>query len=132
MLNFISYISNHRVARFLFAGGTGAVTQVFFLYFFTEIVGFWYLVSGILAFIISIIVSFLLQKNFTFNHKTVRKSHHQVMLYCANALMNVCINTVLLYFFVEILHAYYLVAQLVASLLIAGLSFFVYKRFIFI
>jgi putative flippase GtrA len=132
MYNLAKKISSHKMVRFFFSGGMGAFTQIFFLYFFTEIVGLWYLISAIIAFCISVVVSFSLQKSLTFNHETSRKAHTQIVLYCMNALMNVCINTLILYFLVDILHAYYLLAQLISSLLIAGLSFFVYKRFIFI
>ncbi|MES2437250.1 MAG: GtrA family protein [Patescibacteria group bacterium] len=121
----------HRILKFCLAGSIGAGTQLFFLYLFTDVFHIWYLQSGIYAFALSIVVSFILQKWWTFSHDPLNKINVEIGLYLANALINVVLNTLILYILVDILHAYYLVAQIIASLLIAVLSYFIYKHFIF-
>jgi putative flippase GtrA len=57
--------------------------------------------------------------------------HVQLGIYFFVAVGNLVLNTVLMYLFVEKIGLYYLIAQIVASALIAVESFFVYQRLIF-
>ena len=44
--------------KFIIAGGTAAFTDLVLLYIFTDILGWWYLVSAAIAFVIAFFVSF--------------------------------------------------------------------------
>jgi putative flippase GtrA len=50
-------------------GALGALTDLFFLYVFTEYAGLHYLISQVFSFIISFFVGFLFQKHITFQKK---------------------------------------------------------------
>lgn len=120
-----------KIVRFIIAGTLGALTQVGALAFFADFLGLWYLLGSVLAFVISITVSFILQKWWTFNHRDNSTIPTQAGLYLANALVNLGLNTAILYLLVDHAGLNHLVAQLVTSALVAILSFFVYNHLIF-
>ncbi len=121
----------NKIFRYLIAGGTALVTNLFFLYALTEWLGLYYLVSVVVAFLLAVAVSFLMQKYLTFRDRSVANLHRQMMIYLTAAVINTGINTLLVYLFVEYGGWHYLVGQIVASAIIAIESFFVYQKLIF-
>ena len=120
-----------KIIRFLISGGTSTGVDLAFLFFFTDVLGIWYLASAVAAFIIAFFVSFGLQKFWTFRDHSRDGMHAQAGIYFLVASGNLIFNTLLVYLFVERFGSHYLLAQIVASLIIAGESFFVYQKFIF-
>jgi dolichol-phosphate mannosyltransferase len=119
------------VVKFIISGGSAAFTQLALLVFFTEAFHIWYEFSLVLAFCFAFIVSFSLQKFWTFQDKATNQVHTQAVTYFAVLLGNLALNAVLLYLFVEKLHVWYILAQIVIEALLAGLSFLIYKFLIF-
>ncbi len=125
------YPTHAKIGRYLIAGGTAAFTNIALLFVFTDFLGIWYIASAIMAFILAFIVSFTLQKYWTFQDGSKDQIHRQAVIYLTVAVVNLLVNTGLLYLQVEYLGVYYIFAQLIASALIAVESFFVYQIFIF-
>jgi len=120
-----------KLVRYLFSGGTAAVTDLVLLYVFTDICHIWYLVSSVLAFLVAFGVSFVLQKFFTFQDHGTEGMHRQAMIYFAVTSTNLVLNTGLIYLFVQYTGMNYIIAQIVTSILIAIESYLVYQAFIF-
>ena len=125
------YPAHTRIFRFLLSGGTAFGTDIILLYLFTDIFGVWYLASAVAAFILAFGVSFTLQKFWTFKDNSRDGIHMQMGVYFFVAVINLALNTLLVYVFVERADLHYLFAQAVASALIAVESFFIYQHFIF-
>lgn len=120
-----------RVFRFLFSGGVSFGTDIVLLYLFTDVFGVWYLASAVVAFVFAFFVSFAMHKFWTFRDHSREGMRMQMGVYFFVAVVNLILNTFLVYMFVEWSGLHYIIAQVVASLLIAIESFFVYQRFIF-
>ncbi len=118
--------------RYLLAGGSGALVNLALLYLLTDIFGRWYLLSAVGATSLSIIVGFVLQKFVTFRNFQTIVWRRQIIFYTLIALVNILINTALLYLMVELFGWHYLVAQIVASGFIAILSFIFYRHIVFV
>ena len=69
-----------RVLKFGVVGGSGLVVDTFFLWFFTEIVGLYYLVSSPLATELSILSNFMLNNSWTFRRSSGRSELFPRML----------------------------------------------------
>ncbi len=123
--------SDSRIIRFVISGTIGAVTDLFLLWFLTAAFGIWYLASAIIAFILSFVVSFFLQKLWTFKNREADRTHVQAGIYLAVTLCNLGVNTLLVYVFVRYFSLHYLLAQIIASVLIAFESFFAYREIVF-
>lgn len=121
----------HRVIKYVIAGGTAATVDLGLLYLLTDIAGFHYLVSATLAFVVAFVVSFTLQKFWTFGDETRDRMHVQATVYFVIAVANVGINAGLMYLFVSVFGIWYFLAQIIAGAAIACYNFLIYRRFVF-
>ncbi|MDZ7587444.1 MAG: GtrA family protein [Patescibacteria group bacterium] len=120
-----------KIIRYIISGGTAAAVNLGALYILTDRLGWWYLFSSIAAFGLAFIVSFTLQKFWTFKEKSFHTAPKQLTLYFLVITVNLLINTALMYFMVDIINLPYLLGQVIVGGLIAFGSFFVYRHLIF-
>lgn len=120
-----------QVLKFLVAGGLALATNLFVLYICTDILHIYYMVSTVVAFAIAFNVSFILQKFWTFKDPSKGNMHIQLPLYLGVQLMNMALNALLMYVFVEYLHVWYILSQTIIALMIAVSTFFINKVYIF-
>lgn len=120
-----------KILRFLISGGITATVQLGLMYLLTDIFGFWYIFSLNLAFVAAFFTSFTLQKFWTFKNDNLDRVYKQALLYFAVVLVNLLINNAFVYLLVEKMDAWYIAAQVMAELIIAIESYFVYKKLIF-
>jgi putative flippase GtrA len=128
-----AYAPSHvlQVGRYVCAGGTVALISVLMVYFFTDIVGLWYIGSAVCASVVSVMVSFVLQKFWTFSKRGHKDTARELMLFFGNTFLNFLTNIILLYVLVEYAHVWYVGAQIIALAVIAVLNFFMYRYIIF-
>ena len=119
--------SHYKFIRYIISGGTAAVINIFLLYLLTEFFKFWYLFSAIASFIVAFVFSFILQKFWTFGDNSKAEAHKQLAIYLFVAIVNLLVNTLLIYLLVEYLTIWYIWAQIISGATIALYSFFVYK-----
>lgn len=117
--------------RYLVAGFTGAFTQIGLLYVFTDVVGLWYIYSTLLSFASAMVVSFVLQKTWTFGDGNIDSAKTQFAGYTVVALLGIVINTTFMYIFVDLFRIWYILAQIMVGAIIASFNFLMYKFFIF-
>lgn len=120
-----------RIIRYLISGGTATFTDLVLLFLLTNVAHIWYLTSSVLALVGGFAVSFVLQKFWTFRSHSMRGVHLQLSMHVSLSLLNIVINTVLMYVFVQFVFLPYLVAQFLAAGLLACANFFIYRRYIF-
>ena len=120
-----------RLVRYLIAGGTAAATNLAVLFLLVHMGNMYYVYASVLAFLFSIIVSFTMQKFLTFQDMPLHDTHKQFARYLIIIFMNLTLNTLLIYFFVEITGMWYLLAQFITTAIIAIIGYFGYSRFVF-
>lgn len=120
-----------KIFRYLVSGGSAAVVHIAMLFVFVEFFHLWYVLGSVFAFLIAFVVSFLLQKFWTFKNTNKDGIHKQATVYFIVAVINLGLNTLFIYLAVEFLNLHYILGQIVASGLIAISSFFIYSKFIF-
>ena len=124
----ITTLFSHDIVRYLFSGGVAAATNLGLLFVFTHFFGLHYLISGILAFCCAVVVSFIMQKKWAFSDHSTDATHKKFIIFLIVALINLGLNTLLLYFFTDICGVRYLVSQILASGIVAVWSYFIYKK----
>ena len=117
--------------RYLISGGSSAFVALVSLTFFVEVIGLWYIFGSILAFLVGFLVSFLLQKHWTFEDKA-KQVRKQMLTYLLISVTNLGINTLLMYIFVDLLGLWYILSWVIAGALIAISSLFVYRKYVFL
>jgi len=120
-----------QIIKYLLAGGIAVAVNLSTLYSLTEFLHIYYLVSAVIAFCISFICSFTLQKFWTFRDHSVDRAGSQLSKYLLMQIINVTLNTTLLYILVEYAHIWYIFSQTIISLMLAVGTFFISRRYIF-
>ena len=92
----------------------------------------WYLWAGIISFLSGGVTGFLLQKYWVFGHKNRAAIGWQLPAYLALITVNLGLTALLLYGVVEWLALPKLLANMLATLVVALWSFVIYKRLIFV
>lgn len=124
-------VQHGQFIRFLISGGTAFLANLVLIYLFTDMLHVWYLLSSVFAFVGAFVVSFSLQKFWTFKNREVDRMSAQLGLSLMTALFNLGVNTALMYLLVEYAHLHYLTAVVCTTGIIAVETFFVYKYIIF-
>lgn len=118
----------YRIIRFLISGGSAATVDIAVLWILEEKFDMWYLTASVLAFLVAFLVSFFLQKFWTFRDANKEGMHRQMVVYFTVSVINLCLNTLLMYVFVDWFGIWYILSQVIVSLMIACMSFFIYRR----
>ncbi len=125
-----SYLTRFQFVRFLISGGTGAMVHFFVLYLLTGVMGVWYLLATSIAFTCAFFVSFTLQKHWTYTDRSPAV-WGQRGRYFLIGVGNLLLNGALMYVLVDGFGIWYLLAQVIASGLIAVLSHLLYRTVVF-
>ncbi len=120
-----------QVFRFLIAGGTAFAVNIVALYVLTEFLHIYYLISTVGAFLVAFLVSFFLQKFWTFREHSRDNLHVQLPLYLGMQVVNLALNAALMYALVEYLHIWYILSQTIITLVLSVIIFFINKMYIF-
>lgn len=116
--------------RYIFVGGTAFVVDFFFLYFFSDICGIYYLISAILSFIISVLVNYLMSTKWVFNQDNIENKVLEFNLFIIISTIGLGFTEVLLYFFTDILGLYYLVSKIISAIIVLFWNFLA-RRYLF-
>jgi putative flippase GtrA len=123
----INHPRRMKIMRYIISGGMATATNLLFLFILTDLIGVWYVLSAVFSYVISFVVSFSMQKYWTFKDNSSDRIGAQAVWYISVTTANLGLNTLGIFLLVHYGHFHYLLAQLVVSLLIAIESFFIYR-----
>lgn len=116
--------------RYIFVGGTAFVVDFFFLYFFSDICGIYYLISAVLSFIISVLVNYLMSTKWVFNQDNIENRVLEFNLFIIISTIGLGFTEVLLYLFTDVLGLYYLVSKIISAIIVLFWNFLA-RRYLF-
>lgn len=117
--------------KFCMVGALGATLTYLIFVFFYRFLHVYYIFSSALGFLIPTIVSFFLNKNFTFGVKGNHQLKTRILKYYSVSLFSTLISLLFLKFFVEILLINAYIADLFAIATSATSNFIGNKLFVF-
>lgn len=117
--------------KFFISGGIAGSVDLIFLFLFHGIFGWGIVISTTVAFLLSFLISFYLQRVWTFNNKEKKKVPRQLVLYMLNAFLSININGFGMHFLTISLGIWYILSQLAVNAILGGLNFYIYKFIIF-
>jgi len=123
-------LNRYLILRYIISGGLSSSVDIALFSFFIKVVGLHYIVSAAISVTISFVIRFYLQKVFAFKDRNL-DIHRQVVMYSILYALSLMMTTILLYLFIDKLHIWYALAQIMAIGLVAIASFFVYRHIIF-
>lgn len=119
------------VVKFLVSGTISGTSDLILLFLFHGRFGLEIILSTSISFILAFMISFSLQKLWTFRNNDKKNTGRQLVLYFVVALIALNINGFLMHLLVNRLHWNYLLSQLLVNFAIGLNNFIVYKLIIF-
>jgi len=119
------------VVKFFIAGSMAGGTDLAFLFLFHGIFHWPIVPSTSLAFIFSFLVSFTLQKFWTFRNFSQDKAASQFILYILNAIIGLNLNGYFMHLLVNKVNVWYILAQIIVNLAIGFYNYLIYKSIVF-
>ena len=104
--------------RYVFVGGTAFVVDFFFLYFFSDICGIYYLISAVFSFIISVLVNYVMSTRWVFNQNNIENRVVEFNLFLLISTIGLVFTEILLYFFTDICGIHYLISKIISAVII--------------
>ena len=120
-----------KLCKYGVSGVCGGCIQVGLLYVFVDIFSVWYIRGVVLAFSISLVATFFLQKYWTFQDYTISSVGYQSIRYILIALIALALNITFMYILVDIFQLWYIMAQIIVVGTIGVVTFLLNKRFTF-
>ncbi len=117
--------------KFVVSGVLATIVNLFFLFIFYSILEIKIIYAASMSWLLAFLISFSLQKYWTFRSLSFKKIPRQVILYCLLAIFSLILNARWMYLLVETLNMHYLLAQVIVLLVLAILNYIVYKFIIF-
>lgn len=130
-INFCLKFLNRTFFKFFIVGGFCGLLDLIFLYLLTDIVGFWYLYSGILSFILVSLISFLFNKNITFKDRNA-KYKKQYLMYVLVVFIGLVINNSFMFVFTDFFGLWYIISRVFSSLIALGWNYKMSRKFVFL
>ena len=109
--------------RYIFVGGTAFIVDFFFLYFFSDICGIYYLFSAVLSFIISVLVNYVMSTRWVFNQDNIENKVLEFNLFILISTIGLGFTEILLYFFTDIVGFYYLISKIISAIIVLFWNF---------
>jgi putative flippase GtrA len=117
-----------QIVRFGITGAVAIGLYYGILYALTEFLSVWYLLSAIVTYLFNVTSNFLLHKFWTFKNKDTQKVRQQMLLYLVMCIVFFAVNTASLYVLVDIIHLWYIYAQVILTVILSAISYFLTKQ----
>ena len=109
--------------RYVFVGGTAFAVDFFFLYFFSDICGIYYLISGILSFVLSVLVNYWMSTKWVFNQDNIENKVLEFNLFLAISSLGLVFTEILLWLFTDVFGLYYLISKVISAIIVMFWNF---------
>lgn len=117
--------------RYTFVGGAAFLVDIGSLYILTSFVGIYYLISAAIAFILGLIANYILSIGWVFNNRTLNSAKLEFGVFALIGVVGLGFNEVLIWFFTDYVHIFYLISKMIAAVLILFWNFFARKFTLF-
>ena len=89
----------------------------------SDICGIYYLISGILSFIISVLVNYIMSTKWVFNQENINNRVLEFNLFLLISTIGLVFTEILLYLFTDVLGLYYLISKIIAAIIVLFWNF---------
>lgn len=119
-----------QIFKFGIVGGIATVIDFVFLYLFREFCNFPVLVSNTLSFCISVIYNYIASVKWVFDVNKEKDAKKQFIIFIVFSVLGLLLNNLIMLVTVDFLNIYYLLAKVVATLLVMVFNFITRKIFL--
>lgn len=116
--------------RYIFVGGASFLIDFFLLYFFSDFIGIYYLISAFLSFLISLLFNYILSTKWVFNENQIDNFATEFNLFLLIAIIGLIFTEIILYLCTDILGIYYLFSKIISAAIVMFWNFLA-RRYMF-
>lgn len=120
-----------QLLRYVLVGGGAFIVDFLTLWAFTELFDVYYLVSAAIAFPIGLAVNYFLSTLWIFNRHTLRSKWAEVLIFSVIGLIGLGLNELFMFILTEVVHIFYLVSKIGATILVFAWNFVMKKTILF-
>lgn len=119
-----------QIFKFGVVGGTAFVIDFAFLYLFREFCHFPVLISNTLSFCISVIYNYIASVKWVFDVNKEKDAKRQFVIFIIFSVIGLLINDLIMWVSVDFLSIYYLLAKIIATIIVMIFNFVTRKMFL--
>jgi len=101
-------------SKFAIVGAVGTVVNLSILFLLTDIFKIYYLISEVIAFLISVLNNYILNKIWTFKEEIKEKVVKKFVQYSIVSVISLAVNIIILFVLVEYFSIWYIFAEVIA------------------
>lgn len=110
--------------KFGIVGVVATLLDFLFLFLFTDVFGMHYLFSAAISFVLSTLFNYVASMRFVFSSKFSKdEKSKELVLFVILSVIGLLLNQFLMWFFVEKIALYYMVAKIVATFFVMAWNF---------
>lgn len=119
-----------QIFKFAIVGGVATIIDFVFLYLFREFCHFPVLVSNTLSFCISVIYNYIASVRWVFDVNKEKDARNQFVIFIVFSVLGLLLNNAIMWITVDFLSIYYLLAKVVATVIVMVFNFVTRKIFL--
>ena len=119
-----------KIIKFGFVGGTAFVIDAGLLFLLTEFCGIHYLISGMISFTASVIYNYILSVKWVFDAKKDANKTQEFIVFIVLSVIGLGINQLFMWLFVDMMHIYYMLSKIIATVIVMVYNFITRKIFL--
>lgn len=117
--------------RYIFVGGVAFLVDFTSLYIFTDYFGIFYLISAAIAFILGLIINYVLSVTWVFNRRTLDNKTMEFGVFAFIGIIGLGLNELFIWFFTAEMNFFYLISKILAAIIILFWNFSARKLTLF-
>ena len=117
--------------RYAFVGGVAFVADFGLLYVLTEYAHFHYLLSATLAFIVGLVINYLLSKIWVFSSNTIKKQWVEFAVFALIGVVGLGLNNLFLWVFTDYCSIHYMFSKVLTTIIVFFWNFLARKFILF-
>jgi putative flippase GtrA len=117
--------------RYLIAGGVALVADAAVLYFLTEYLGVYYLLSSIVGFCVGLIVSYIINVIWVFTDRKIENKTIERVVFATISLVGLLLTSLFMWVFTSLLLFHYLYSKIITTVIVFVWNFAAKKKSLF-
>ena len=117
--------------RYTFVGGLAFLLDFGSLYYFTEYLGVYYLLSAATAFILGLVANYLLSIEWVFNNHTLDNRVSEFGIFALIGIVGLGLNEFIIWAFTANLQVYYMFSKIISAVIVLLWNFSARKYLLF-
>jgi putative flippase GtrA len=117
--------------RYVFVGAAAFLVDFATLILLTEVFHLHYLLSGIISFVLGLVINYLLSVSWVFNQRALKNMWLEIFIFSFVGAVGLALNTFFLWFLTENISLHYALSKVIATMVVFLWNFFVRKFVLF-